>query len=876
MGMLRRLWHLLRARQHDVDLQEELAAHRTMLQEQFEADGASARDAATSAQRTMGNDLAARERARDVWVMPWLQDIGSDIRFAARLLLKERVFSIAAVVVLALGIGANTTVFTLVYGINWRGLPVAEPERVVVVYPFDQSGRRQSTSYPEFQDWLAATQTFEGLAALSTAMVNLGDEGRAPDRVMVTHASWNAFRLLGDRPVLGRDFVREDDAVGADPVMLIGYHVWRDRYASAPDVIGRTITVDGRPVVIIGVMAEGMQFPAMSDAWMPIGQTPAAAAMQRATRNLRIFGRVAAGAGMAEATAEVNGIAARLAVDYPDTNKDVRVALEPFTGRANEPFLYAMFAAVGFVLCIACANVASLLLARAAHRSQEIALRGALGASRWRVVRQLLVESLMMAVLAAGLGMLLGRVGMWLFVGDTDPRGIAYWVDWSMDGRVFTFLAIAATATFLLFGVTPALVLSRGMRGEALKEAGRGNARSSRRSTNALLVVELALTVVLLTGATLMTRSLLAMDVRDRVIDSSQLVTASVTPPTRKYPTPEQRLAFLRQLEERLRGMPMVSAATLASNLPFVSGSSRRLTIEGRDDGAPQPPTVLSVTVGDGYFETLGLPIVAGRTFTALDGTEGHDSVIVNRAFAARFFVNQDPIGQRIRLANPNAKDVAAVMTIVGVSPTVRQQPQSQTIDAVAYVPFRSAMRGEAPVSMSLIVRTTATPDAVVGTLREELRQLDPDLALSKIEALDVAVRSARWTHRLFSRVFTVFAGIALLLSAVGLYAVIAYAVGQRTQEIGVRMALGAQRGDVAWLFARRACVQLAVGLAVGLAGALGLGTLLGGLLVETRPTDPITLVIVVGALIAASVVATMVPVRRALRLDPVAALRHE
>jgi putative ABC transport system permease protein len=878
--LLRRLVNLLRRRREDAELAEEIAFHRAMHEQTLEADGETPAVAASAAQRALGNDLAARERSRDVWIPPWFQDIGQDVRFAARMLVKHRWFTAAAIIALGLGIGANTTVFTLVNAITWRGLPVAEPHRIVTVFSFDQGGRQVGVSYPDFRDWQNATSSFDELAAMSGAVVNIGDADRAPDRLNAPFISWNAFGLLGDRPVLGREFREDDDRPGAPAVIILGHHVWRDRYGADAGVIGRTVTVNGQPTVVIGVMAEGFQFPALADAWRPLGLVPDIEASPRGARNLRVFGKLAANASRREAAAEVNSIAARLALAYPDTNTGVRVTVEPFTGRADEPFLLAMYVAVSFVLLIACANVASLLLARASQRTREIAMRGALGAPRWRVVRQLLVESLMMATLAAGLGLLFAKLGMWLFVGDTDPTFIAYWVHWTMDARVYMFLTVAAVTTLLLFGIVPALTMSRGVRGETLKEGGRTSTSGARRlrSTSVLLVAELALTVVLLAGAGLMTRSLLAMQAGDEAIESARLLTAGITPSAEKYATPDQRIALMAHLDSRLRAIPALASATVTSHLPFVGAASRRLSIEGEDERAiAQRPVVLSVTIGDRYFETLELRLLQGREFTTLDGTAGHETIIVNRAFATRFFPNQDPLGRRIRLADPAAGgDPGVWATIVGVAPTIRQQPQQQTVQAVAYLPLQTMLRAPALGSLTLMVRTDAEPAALTGMLRDELRQIDPDLAVSKIQPLGYYAHLSTWTHRLFSRIFSVFAGVALLLSAVGLFAVTAFAVSQRTQEVGVRMALGARRGQVLWLFARQTVARAVAGLILGFSGAIAVGTLLQGLLVQTSPTDLVMLTSTALLLLIAVAAATVIPVRRAMRLDPVAALRHE
>jgi len=806
-----------------------------------------------------------------------------DLRFAARLLVKDRWFTAVAVVALALGIGVNATVFTFVNAVLIRGLPFNDPDRIMSIAGRNMArGTDMGVSYLDFEDLRQAQKSFSGLAAFNGSTMNVSDEGRVPERYQGPYISANAFGLIGQRPLLGRDFLPEDDKAGAPAVAILGNSIWKLRYGADPAILGRTIRINDVPTTVVGVMPEGMKFPFGADLWLPLSQMPNLTTQKRSQHfALQLFGRLADGATEKGAQAELSGIAARLAHDFPDTNKDVGVTVMDFNERTNggpiKLIFLSLMGAVAFVLLIACANVANLLLARSAQRVREVGVRVSLGATRWRIVRQLLVESVLLAALSGVLGFLIALGGTRWFEAVTQDVGKPYWIHFTMDGRVFAFFAAICLATGVIFGLAPALHISRTDINEVLKESG-GRSGSggirARRWTGALIVVEVALTLVLLAGAGYMMRSFLTLYRLDVGVETSRLLTLNMVLPDRKYPTPEQRAAFYHRLDERLAAIGSIRGGTIATNAPAGGGQQYRLAIDGRPTPAgEQPPQVGRVVVGPRYFDAVGLTLRRGRVFADTDGTAGHEVAIVNQRFATMHFANEDPIGRRIKLAtDPPASPEPAWMTIVGVTPNVRQRSlQEPDPDPVVYVPYRSA-----PLPfMMMIVRAQGQPGSLASTLREEVRALDADLPLFGIRTLDESLAQQRWPFRVFGTMFAMFATIALVLSAVGLYAITAYSVAQRTQEIGVRMALGAQAPQVWWLVIRRSLVQLAAGLAIGIAGAFGVGALLRSIVLGSA-NDPLTLVAIATLFVGVSLAACFWPARRATRLDPVSALRYE
>jgi putative ABC transport system permease protein len=814
-----------------------------------------------------------------------------DVRFAGRLLVKDKWFTLVAAVALALGIGVNATVFTFVNAVLIRGLPIPESDRAVAVSSYDRvRNQPRGVSYLDFRDWRDSSRSFELLGAYNGVVANISDEGQPPERYQGAHMSAINFQILGTQPVVGRTFTAEDDRPGAPAVVLIGHGIWVNRYGSNPSVIGRVVRINDVPTTVIGVMPDGFKFPFNNDLWLPLGAIQGLEEQLRNARSLNVFGRLARGVSREQAQSELINISRRIESENPETNKDIQARVQTFNESQNGGPIRAMFlslmGAVAFVLLIACANVANLLLSRSTNRAREISVRVSLGASRWRVVRQLLIESVMLATVSGLAGLGIAAIGVRLFDRATQDVGRPYWIQFTMDANVIAFFALVCLGTGIIFGLAPALHVSKTDVNEVLKEGGRTGSAGvrSRRWTGVLMVAELTLTVVLLAGAGFMIRNFLTMYRLDLGIDTSKMLTMSLTLPDRKYPALEQRLAFYEGLEERLRSNPRIENVTVTSNAPLGGGFLRRLEIDGKPlDQGQQAPNVTMLTIDPQYFATIGLPLQRGRNLTDEDGMVGREAAVINQRFAAMHFPNEDPIGRRITLSidlqggAPPAGGIptALTATIVGIVPNLRQRDfQLPDPDPIAYLPFRTDPRG----FMILIVRSQDDPTAMTPILREEVRALDADLPLFGIRTMNDGLAQARWPFRVFGSMFAIFALIALTLSAVGLYAVTAYAVSQRTQEIGIRMALGAQRNDVSWLFFRRTFNQIGIGLSLGIAGALGVGYLFAttDLLVQNTGVDPITIGGVTLLLAVVSVVASVVPARRAARLDPLIALRRD
>jgi putative ABC transport system permease protein len=825
-------------------------------------------------------------------------DLLHDARFAARLFAKDQRSTAASVLALALGIAANTTVFTFINAALFKDLPFEEPHQLVALGERDERGRPLQLSYPDYQDWQRATRTLAGLAAYAGSSTNLSEEGLAPERFRGAYVSANTFQLLRAKAMLGRTLLPEDERPGATPVLVISNEVWQARYHADRTVLGRSVRVNDIPSIIVGVMPKRFSYPGTAEVWQPLALMPGIVTATRDARNLNVLGRLKESVTADQARADLNAIAGQIAQDHPDSNRGitatVTVPLESMR-RSIQPMLLTLMGAVGFVLLIACANMANLLLARAAQRAREMAIRSSLGATRWRIVRQLLIESLLLATAAGAVGLFLSMYGVRYFgvafdameTGAPDRAATPYWIDLSMDATIFAFVAALCLGTTLLFGLAPALHVSKAHLNDVLKQSGQSTSGSlrARRWSGALMVVEIALTIVLLTGAGLAVRSFLALYTTNLVIDTAHLYTARMTLPIQKYSAVEQRKTFLDRLDERLAANPVFEAATVASDIPLASlgGSMRQLSIDGRSNiGGGRPPTVMYVYVGARYFETLGLRAFQGRTLLPEDGDSGREAAVVNQRFAEMFFGSGDPIGRRIRLAAPAAPglppDIGPWLTIVGVTPTLPQFGPGQ--EAGSPMVFASARSEPIPgrfVSIIVRGRTAATGlSTIVPILREDVRAIDADLPLYFFQSFDDVVARTRYPHRLIGSLFGLLALIALVLACVGLYALTAYAVTRRTQEIGVRMALGARKLQVVWLLLRGTLVQLAIGVPIGVGGALGVGQLLPGFLVRTGARDPVTLGSIVALLVLVSLAACFVPARRAARVDPAVALRYE
>jgi predicted permease len=861
--LLSRLLEPLLRQKRERELSEEIEAHLELLTEEHLRRGLSPQAAREAARLDFGGIEQVKEAHRDQRGLPFADTFHQDLRFAVRVLLKDRSMTAVAAAALALGIGASNTVFTFVNAAQLRGLPVDEPTNILAIHRIDASGRPGGISYTELEALRTEATTLEGIAAYKRSASTVTDEGLAPEQIRSLYVTANAFRLLRVTPSLGRDFLPEDDRIGAAPVAILGENVFRTRYRGDRAILGSIIRVNGVDTTVIGVMPEGFHFDYFADLWLPLAAIPGVTTDERDARHLSAFGRLADDAELSETRAEIEGIDGRRRREGQRTDGESRLTAAPFIGTlSGNPIMPVLLGAVGFLLLIACANVANLLLARGTARAREIGIRTAIGATRYRVLRQLLVESALLAGIAGAVGFGLSLLGVRLVSNAVADIAKPYWIHWSMDGRVYLFFIVACVATGGLFGLAPALHLSR----TNLVSLRTGATTGAHRWTRGLLTVEVALTLALLAGAGLMLRSFATLYRLDNVVETTNMTTMAIRLPDAKYPAAREWNAFFRSLEERLAGIPAISAATTASTFPYAGAAARTLVVEGADR---RPSTVSYLTVGSRYFDTLGLRPVRGRDFIDIDGHAGHEAAIVNEHLAAAFFPYEDPIGRRIGLETDGA--APSWFTIVGIVPDVRQRNLAGP-DPTVYLPFRYDPQ---PFAV-LLVRGAPGTEAVVPIVREEVRALDPELPVYAIMEMDQLLSQSRWPYRVFGVMLTVFASIALILSAVGLYAVVAHSVSQRVREIGVHMAFGAEARQVGWLVTRGIARPLCAGVVLGLAGALGAGKLLQSMLVRTSPTDPMTLLTILTFLVAVSLFACWLPARRATRIDPVSALRHD
>ncbi|HTI38492.1 MAG TPA: ABC transporter permease [Vicinamibacterales bacterium] len=807
-----------------------------------------------------------------------------DLRFALHLIAKDRWYSAVAIVALALGTGVNATVFTLVNAVLIRSLPFPDAQHLYVLSS-DLQGVATNVSFADLDDWRAQAHAFSGMAGFNVATANLSDDVSTPQQVRSASLTSNMFGLVGQQPLLGRDFTPEDERAGAAPVALIGYDLWQSRYAGELSIVGRSIRVNARDYAVVGVMPRGMQFPSNTEVWLPAVRTADLA--PRNMRSFAIIARLRPETSVQQAQAEMNGIAARLASAYPDTNSDyAKVHIETFQQRFNgeqvRPLFLSMMGAVGFVLLIACANVANLLLSRSVKRTREIAVRIALGATRWRVMRQLLIESVLLGFMGGAAGLGLAVIGVRLFDSATANTGKPYWIIFSMDYTVFGFLAVICLVTGVLFGLAPALQVTKANVHDVLKEGGRGNAGTRRASwiTGMMVVLELALTLVLLVGAGLMVRSFLKLYTLDGGINPDHLLAMDIRLPATKYPTDDSRRAFFDRLTPKVAAVPGAQAVALTTSVPPFNAVRRRFEIEGRsaDASAGESAEAALVTISPDFFGAAGVQLRRGRLFTSNDGAPGSDAVIVNERFVSLFLKGEDPIGRRVRLAPAPARPGAPGLpqpwrTIVGVSPTLRHSSfqEAEAVPAI-YTPYRQ----DAPANITLLVRSRSDPRVLLRTVQTDVQSIDRDQPVFTVRTMDEMLAQQTWPYRVFGAVFAIFAAIALVMATVGLYAVMAYSVVQRTTEIGVRMALGADGRRVSWMILRRGLVQLALGLAFGLAGAFALSRVIQALLVQVSPTDPLTFIGISVFLSAVAIAACILPARRATRVDPLIALRAE
>jgi predicted permease len=855
------------------ELDAELRYHVDRLTQDFMREGLPEAEARRRARLEFGGLDQVKEECRDARGTRWVHDLAQDLTFSARLLVKDRLFTAAAILALGLGIGVNNMLFTIVNALCIRGLAIPNAERMAYVES-REGARTSGISFAERDEVRRSMHSLDETSAFVTAPATLAEADRAPDRVTVSYVSFDTLHLASVAPILGREFLGDDDSPNAAAVALIGGRLWNTRYGSDASALGRVIRIGGTPATIVGVLPDGFRFPGNADVWVPLAHAPAAMRAGKDARPLAMIGRMKSGVGIRQVGSELSALTARLVHQSPDANKNVLLTAVPmnerYNGRITDPVWIAFISVGGLIVLISCSNVANLLLARSVHRSREIAIRVSMGATRWRIVRQLLVEGTLLAGIAGLVALGLSYFGLRVFTSAMPENALPFWVAFTMDGRVFGVLAAVCLGTVLLFGLAPALHVARTDVNDLLKEAGRTSSGGTRarRWTAALLATQFGITVILVSGVTLSLRQFRAAERAADVVAAPQLLTMSVTLPAEKYGSAAQRLALYSALHDRLSAIDSVADSSVASALPFATRSNRRIVVEKVAMSRDTPQNVVTVAVDPRFFDTVGVSLFKGRGFAEQDGTPGHEVAIVNQRLVSLYFAGADPIGQRIAFA-PEGKGAApAWLTVAGVAPTIPQRTATAP-DPVVYTPIREAP----PETFSLIVRTKADPGTLTATLRETMRAIDPDVPLYQVMTLARVQRDSGWNGRVSQGLIMTIASIALALSAIGLLAMSMHAVAQRGHELGIRIALGARPASIMKLVLRAGMLQVALGLAVGVVCTAIWDHIFAS---PDRLTTPDNLVVVAGLMAAVGAAACVWPAYRATRVDPLTALRRE
>jgi putative ABC transport system permease protein len=810
-----------------------------------------------------------------------------DTRFAVRILLNNPGLALVAVVALALGIGANTAIFSVVNTVLLRPLPYKDPDRLVWIWASSPTRNIpfHFFQYPDFVDWRQQARSFESMSAYFPAAATLtGPGGQSHEPEWVYHLRVNAsfFHMLGVRRILGRDFVEADDRPGAARVTILSHGLWQRRFGASNNVIGTAITLEGETYTVVGILPQGVQAVNMpAQLYTPIALGGSRTGPER-TFSHGAFARLKSDVTLKQAQAETNTIVDRLDQDYFRKGKrGIRLwGVREFLVRDVRLSLLILLGAVALVLLIACANVANLLLAKAVARQKEIAIRTALGAGRWRLVRQLLTESLVLALLGGGLGLLLAYWGVDVLVATT-PANYPLVRDTRLDTSVLCFTVLASLLTGLIFGLVPALSVSRTDVHEALKEGGRGSAESMRRNRfrNLLVVTEVALALVLAIGAGLLLKGFLRLQEVNPGFNAKGVLAASISLPAAKYRTPQQRAAFFEEFFERLESLPGVKAAGMVDALPL-SGVNRgsNIHIEGRPEPRPdESPTIWMRCANRAYLRTLEIPLLRGRHFTDQDSEAAPRVAIINQTMARQFWPNEDALGKRFGRGLTHRPSSSSAppppwITVVGVAGDVRHTALARPPEAEFIVPYAQFSQ---PV-MSLVIRTASDPARFAPGLRSAAVAVDRDQPVSEVGSLEQRLYNSIAPQRLAMRLLGIFAGVAVALAAVGVYGVISFAVTRRTHEIGIRMALGATRPDVLRMVLREGLTMTLSGLGLGLVAALLLTRLLRSLLYGMTASDPLVFTAVPLLLVAVALAACYIPARRATKVDPMVALRYE
>jgi putative ABC transport system permease protein len=819
-----------------------------------------------------------------------MQTLIQDLRYGARMLLKNPGFTLIAVMTLGLGIGANTAIFSVVNGVLLRPLAYREPERIVTLLNYG----RGPVSPANFLDFRSGSQSFAQMAAAEAWGATLAGADRA-EAISGLRMGEGLFALLGEQPLLGRTLQSEDYQPGKDHALVLSHKLWQREFGGDRNIVGRNITLSGESYAVVGVMPPQFQFPPFwstrAEMWTPLDLRPRATS--RGGSSLRVFARLKPGVTLQQAQAEIDVMNTRLAQAYPESNAGLNVRVDPLNEKVVGNVRLALLVlsgAVGFVLLIACANVACLLLARAAARQTEAAVRVALGASRWRIVRQLLTESLLLSVCGAAVGILLAVWGVdWLttlLAGNSSSFNVRLprLSEIRIDLMALGFALVVTLATSLLFGLVPALAASKPDLSQSIKESGRGAAGGRRRLRETLVVVELALALVMLIGAGLLINSFLKLQAVDPGFNPRNALTMTVSLSGASQCVGPTRESFYQRLTDRLTALPGVESVSAINHLPLAGDTwTRALTIEGR----PLPPPGQGIEVvfrvsRRGYFQTMGIPLRAGRDFTEYDAANSPGVIIINETLARRNWPSEDPIGKRVTLDDPRDNSRAPQwLTVVGVVKDVKQDSWTDAPSNEIYLPFqqsRDFYAGTARhfTTMTIVVRTSVEPQSLGATAQEAVRSLDRNLPVSSVATMEQVITDTLWQPRFNLQLIGIFAALAMTLAAIGLYGVMSYSVAQRTREVGLRMALGAGRRDVLKLVVGQGMKLALAGVALGLLASVALTRLMEKLLFEVSATDFSTFAVIAVLLMFVALVACWIPARRATKVDPMVALRCE
>jgi putative ABC transport system permease protein len=808
-----------------------------------------------------------------------------DLKYGLRQLARNPGFTAVAVLTLALGIGANTAIFSVVNAVLLNPLPYPQPDRLIAVYSRTQRFQESSISYPNFLDWVRENRSFSALAAYRQDNFTLTGTGE-PDRVSVEMISASFFSVLGVKPALGRTFTPQEDQLGAGPAVILSGGFWKRKFGSYPDILGKAITLDSTPYTVVGVLPANFYYSGdnfrLSDVYVPIGRFPNPTFRdRRVAMGMDAVGRLKPGVTFEQARADMDALAQHLAEAYPDANKGNSVTLVPLKQNVVgyiQPYLLVLLAAVGFVLLIACVNVANLMLARSTGRAREFAIRIALGAGRRRVIRQLLTESILLALVGGGLGLLIATWGLQAAL-KVLPEALPRAQEVHLDGRVLLFTLAACLLTGILFGLVPALKTSSANLQETLKEGGRGASAAHHRTQSAFVVAEVALALVLLAGAGLMVRSLAALWSVDPGFDPHHvLFFRSASPPIKST---EAIRASWREIHDRLTAVPGVQAASLSLSSRPMGGDS---SVPFWREGQPKPPTSsqmkfsLFYIVQPDYLKVMRIPLERGRFLIPADTEHSPFVTVIDDRYARLYFPGENPVGKRLNfnILNMTAEIVGVVGHVKqwGLDESAASPVLAQCYFAVAQMPdqFVPLMGLNVPI----VLRTQGPPLAQIESIRRTLLQFNSRSVMYNTESMDEIISNSISSRRFSMILMAIFAGLALLMASIGIYGVISYLTSQRTHEIGIRMALGAERRDVLMMVVRQGIKLALIGVAIGIGGALVLTRFLASLLYGVKPTDPLTFIAVSLILIAVALTACYIPARRAARVDPMVALRYE